>query len=529
MLNDEYMTKLRRKLYLASEGHDYLNILLISERLLRIYSENKITSGPDYTSDMYRVGTALLKSGRTDKAFTILDIANNSADSISGEESLKIKICNNLAICYINRNDPKKAYEQLDKALKLKKLVSGEMGEEYTDLLTNTGSVLFDLEDYDKAIYYHFKALNRRKEKNLDLADNLNMLGYDFEAKGETENAVNYLEQALEIIKKIRGANSNDYIANVYYLACLFDKSEQPEKALRYYEIVVEKIKETSKQEHPYYAETLGKMANVCVKLENYQRALMLSLKASTIVKKAMGENHIYYANSIRATADIYAKTNDYERAVSLYNEETALKKKILGIKNDVAIKSFIHLSDVYIKCDCLDKAWDVCQNLLKEVDTENVMYFECLLAFARVCSVKEDAEMLYQIYDKVEKIKAELSFDDMLDLAFENDSAENVFTISRKREATVIDASLMEEDENDEDEEDDPDALTDEDFAILDDLNNILEALELDDDEKDSENTDETAENISDDESSVSQDEISGSEEFYEQENLDDFFGFDE
>lgn len=430
MLNDDYIIKLRKKLADAEKNGDLINLLLVCERIVGLYKNKGIEDGYDYAEDMYRVATIFLNTGRIDKAVAVYERVEKITDNLANADQLKADALNNLAICYVNKNELSKAYKTFKSALALKKLIYGEDSMECIQLLCNLGGVLFDKEDYDKAIYYHFEALNKRKSKDIYFADNLNFLGYDFEAKGELENAINYFSQALAIIKATNGPNSTDYMANAYYLAGIYEKNEQYEKALKYYDIVIEKIKDTGKEDHPYHAEALGKMANVCVKLENYQRALMFSIKATAIIKKAMGENHIYYANSVKNVADIHFKTKDFKRAIALYEEEVALKTKILGQTNDVTITAILHLADVYIKNENIEKAKDICQSLLKAIDRSNAMYYSCLLALVRAYTYNNNIELLYSVYDVAKEIKAKLSFDDMLKEAFEADTAENDFDI---------------------------------------------------------------------------------------------------
>lgn len=427
-MNNDYIIELRKKLSKADKNNDLLNLLLICERIVRFYKEKDIETGYDYAEDMYRVATIFLNTGRIDKATKVFEKADKIAATLANADNLRGDILNNLAICYVNKNELSTAYSTFKEALNLKKLIYGENSNEYINLLCNIGSVLFDKGDYDKAIYYHYEALNKRKNKDVSFADNLNFLGYDFEARGEIANAINYFNQALNIIKAVSGANSNDYIANTYYLAGVYEKNEQYDKALKYYDIVLTKIKENEKEAHPYHAEVLGKMANVCVKLENYQRALMFSIKAMAIVKKAMGENHIYYANSVKNVADIHFKTKDYKRAIELYEDEVRLKGQILGETNEVTITALIHLADVYIKNGDIERAKELCQNILGNIDSTNPAYYSVLLALVRVYTYSKDLELLYTVYEAAKEVKANLGFDDMLQEAFKADTAENKF-----------------------------------------------------------------------------------------------------
>lgn len=436
MLNNDYIIKLRKKLYDAEKKNDLLNMLLVSERILRLYKDKNTFGGYDFAEDMYRVATVFLNTGRAERAIDIYSRAAEAAEAVPNSDSLRADISNNLAVAYINSGNTASAYSAFKEALRLKKLICGEDSEDYIDLLCNVGSVLFDKGDYDKAVYYHFEALNKRTKKDISFADNLNFLGYDFEAKGEAENAISYFKQALAVIKAVNGSDSNDYIANVYYLAGVYEENRQYENALKYYEITVEKFKETGRDEHPYYAEALSKMSNVCVLLENYQRALMLSFKAMAISKKVMGENHIYYANSLKAVADIYVKTGDLDRAIALYTEEVELKKRLLGEKNDLTISSALNLCDICLKNNDGLKAQGICHDVIKTTDSSNPMYLDCLLALVRIYTKLENTELLYSVYEAAKSLEPNLSFDDMLKRAVEKDTAGNIFSLISDNES---------------------------------------------------------------------------------------------
>ncbi len=452
-LHKNQMNRLRKSFFEAYENNDILKAILTGERILKIYEYNNCTNNLYFCDDAYNLACVYSEDGKFTSSVSLFKKSAEILEKLQGKNLQYTNILNNLAIDLSNSGQYDASLKTFKEIYSIRKNILKENHPDYINCLVNLGSSYFETDDYDNALIYHKKALSLREKKDLDYADNLNFIGYDLEEAEDFDKAAEYFAEALEIIKKVKGARSEEYLKNLYYLGFIYDKNKNFLESKNCYEKSVELIKIYIEENHPYYAEALNKLANSYLRLGYENKALTLRIKSLNIIKNIVGKNHLYYASNLKNIGDIYFKKNDFKRAKKMYEESLEIKKNILGENNDEYARDSSMLAKTYIKEKEFLRAEKILIFLtsyfknshnLKDLKNENKddekeFYMTLLLDLAFIYVATNNAPKLYSIYKEFEWLEPGLSFDEMLEdissfaenenLSFNNDNiSENPF-----------------------------------------------------------------------------------------------------
>lgn len=435
-MNNDEIKILRKKFFEDYKEGDFYSATENLEKLIKLYGNNY--DEYEQSIDLYNLGLLYQKIGKVSMSLKlykkIIKILDNKDYDISNEKDIKklkmiIDTENAIGICYSKMDSmgSRLAIESLEKALKLCKRYFIDDKEKIANIMHNLGCIFYDMERYEDAIYHHLEELSLRTNFDLSYIDNLNFLGYDYEAAGNYEKAVGFFIDALDRIKGLQGIKSDEYMNNTYYLANVFYKMKDYEKSCKYYEKSCKYISEKLGESHPYFADALTKLSESLVKTGKRKEALNVQLKAAKIVQDTVGENHIFYASNIKKLGDIYYLEGEYDRALSYYEKETKIKKDIIGIQNEECVNSILNLINVKIKAKKQDKLEEYENEILNLINlnfTEK-SYKRALLILAKIYVENQNIDGLYKVYDYFKQVDSTISFDDMLKLS--NDIEENI------------------------------------------------------------------------------------------------------
>lgn len=407
--------RLRKKFLKMYESGDLTKTIDIGEQILKIYEKDSGTQTIFYADDAFNLACVYSKEGRILKATSLYKQSAKIVKEQLGKTIEYSDIINNLAIDLNILGNHKESFEYFKDVYEIRKKLLEPDDPKLIDSISNLGSAYYDIDDYDNAVKYHKIALNSRTTKDLDYADNLNLIGYDLEEKEEYENATEYFVSALDIIKKETGAMSEEYLKNLYYIGFIYEKCKNFVEAKTCYEKSVELIKKHIGEEHPYYAEALNKLANSYMHCGNENKALTLRIKALNIIKNIVGENHLYYASNLKNIADIYFKKGDYKRAKQKYLESLEIKKRLLGVNSEEVIRDTSILCKVYINEGNYELAETTLKECLENVINNRDLHLAILLDLAYIYIRTCDTSKLYEIYEEFAEVEPTLSFDEML------------------------------------------------------------------------------------------------------------------
>ncbi|MDR1565101.1 MAG: tetratricopeptide repeat protein [Oscillospiraceae bacterium] len=150
------------------------------------------------------------------------------------------------------------------------------------------GMIYDELDEYDRALEYYFKALAINGTEHPNTATNYNNIGNSYAHKGEYGKALEYYFKALAIFEKTL---STGY----------------PDTAMSYVNI-----------------------GNVYIETGKYDKALGCHFKALVVFEKLLDKEHPDIASSYNNIGIVYDVMGDYDTALEYYFKALTIREKIL-------------------------------------------------------------------------------------------------------------------------------------------------------------------------------------------------------
>ncbi|MCC8097518.1 MAG: tetratricopeptide repeat protein [Eubacterium sp.] len=387
----------------------------LNDSIVSYYKRNSLTESENFACHMYNL--SLFYSSYNDLASALKH--GKTALSIAqkiGNNRLYAKFSDNLGIIYSGLGDKKAGLFWFKKGYNLT-LKNPQMlsEEEICRMAMNLGSGYYDGGSYANALKYHKKALSLKKEKDLDYANILNLIGYDYEKLENYDEAVSYLRSALDIFEKYCYDDDDDYIANISYIANVYRESGNLDKALTSYERAVFLLKNAGLGEEPFFGELMNKTADIYSETGNDKRALELRTSALAIFEKRVGNKNIFYANCLKEIADIYYRNYIYGMAISFLQRELDIKGSIMSVEDKDFLDDFLLLAEIYDKNGQTQRAEEVYEYLLENISVKNSKYRNIIFKLAAKFRLNESGEKLFELYDKYKKADPTATFDEFL------------------------------------------------------------------------------------------------------------------
>ncbi|MCD7904811.1 MAG: tetratricopeptide repeat protein [Clostridiales bacterium] len=390
----------------------------LNKSIVSYYKRNGLTESENFACHMYNLSLFYINSDDFSSALkhgkTALSIAQKT-----GNDKLYAKFSDNLGVIYSCLGDKNTGLFWFKKGYNLTVKFPGLYSdEEMCSAALNLGSGYSENGSHENALKYHKKALKLKKEKDLDYANILNLIGYDLESLKKYEEAAGYLRSALDIYEKYCYDDDDDYIANISYIANVYKQDGNLEKALTSYEKAIFLLKKAGLGEEPFYGELLNKAAEIYSETGNDKRALELRSSALKVFEKRIGNKNLFYANCLRKIADIYYRNFIYGTAISYLQRALDIKSSIMSVEDREYLNDFILLAEIYDKNNQKERATEIYEYLLANISEKSPVYRKIIFKLAARFRISESGDKLYDLYDKYRKADPTATFDEFLIMA---------------------------------------------------------------------------------------------------------------
>lgn len=408
--------KLKNQFLKSYYNNDYLNAQLIGKRLISLYKDNGLTSLPDYGNDIFNLACAYDEDGIHDKAlYYYLKAAD--AISLEGSSQKLSDIYNNLGVVYNDLHQTDMALVYFKKSYNIRYEL---LPHDHSDVIAscyNLGSMYKAMGRFYEAIQYYAKALASRSLKDIHYADNLYNLGLCYIESDDFSTGLNYMQEAIDIYKTIT-SNPTEYITALSFYSALLYKIGKYTEALKNYHTLITLIKNHYGSNQPFYADAVSKLADCYAALNQTERAIPLKQKALNMIKKSVGKNHLFYSGVLAELGEYYLRESDYGKAATLYSEALETRVKILGIDEEECISYIRTLSDIYISMELPQKAEDLLNYAINNIEPDSNKYSVLVLELVRLYMDTENGPGLNRAFKLFNRAHPEKSFDEMLDMA---------------------------------------------------------------------------------------------------------------
>jgi CHAT domain-containing protein/Tfp pilus assembly protein PilF len=166
------------------------------------------------------------------KALTIYGDLPNPDDNIRGKQAATL---GNLGLLYAAMGDSQRALAQLNKSLAIRQELKQPRGEGFAEACL--GYVYFLLDDAKEALSHYEKALPLQlKANDPRIAQTYTVMGMVYAARGESQRARNYYQQALRIQQDPKSGNRQGQAITLDKMGQVYAQTSDLKNALDVYE-----------------------------------------------------------------------------------------------------------------------------------------------------------------------------------------------------------------------------------------------------------------------------------------------------
>jgi len=252
-------------------------------------------------------------------------------------DTLKMKIINNVGCAYSEINDAKLANQYFFEAVELAK--KNNDLHYLSNLYNNIGLTYGNVQQYDKAIENHFQSLKIKEERNdsLGISISYTNIGAVYYHLKDYDKAKTAFQKSFEISQSI---SDTEGIAFGYTnLADILFAEGEFDKALKNYYLYLDMVTEMNYNHSILYGHK--KIGEIHVKLNNPAKAAPHVEKAYEMATEfnytwELTNICLLYADLKKQTDDIYAALIFAKKALK-YFPESASKKKLASIHQSIS------------------------------------------------------------------------------------------------------------------------------------------------------------------------------------------------
>jgi tetratricopeptide (TPR) repeat protein len=284
-------------------------------KALSIAKQNKYYD--DIGSVLLKLAAAHLAIPDKDKALSYANQAFSIINTVKND-SLKAEVSNTFGHVYLNRNE---------KILALRNYLTGlRIAEEIKNATLIRSCYLYlssfysGIEDYDKAIDYHTKALKQldvMKERNVAYmrAVDINSIGKLYSYKKSHDIAISYFERSLAMADSLKFSTLK--MPGYTSLLNQFLRMDQPQKALEYFNSARGQELRKQLENFGFSGAVDQAYAVIYTELKNFDSAKYYFNRAAPFFESNPTESSklSYYAQ----LGSLYKKTGENDKAIELY------------------------------------------------------------------------------------------------------------------------------------------------------------------------------------------------------------------
>ncbi|HLM00722.1 MAG TPA: tetratricopeptide repeat-containing protein [Pyrinomonadaceae bacterium] len=208
--------------------------------------------------------------------------------------------------------------------------------------------------EFDKATkLYEENVAYARKIKDLVLLPySVDRLATSYQAQKRHDEAMELLNEALEIYESTVGSTHPEYATILNNLGTAYETLGRYDKAIELFNKTLKIYEETIGTKHPEYATSINNLAAVYHSQGKYDEAIRLYEKAIEISKEVINTDHPNHAHWLANLSRIYYEQQNYQKALALAKKAYEIRHKILGVNHPQTkdIKKGIEMNQAKIK-----------------------------------------------------------------------------------------------------------------------------------------------------------------------------------
>ncbi|MEM8860266.1 MAG: tetratricopeptide repeat protein, partial [Chloroflexota bacterium] len=260
------------------------------------------------------------------------------------EDLSSASLCAELAEHLREINDHAGALKYAKKALDIRSKLLSESDELVTDSLRQIGHILIrtELRKEDSLNRLHQALAIEKKREHVDpfrLAQSLNLIGFWHITQNQTQDGINYYEDAVLAISAT-DSKSQLYRAKIENnLGDAYRKTHQAQKAIPHLTRALETNQRLLRNNHPDIAMNLNNLANAFHDLAEFAKARSFYASALSIFRHNLGDQHVTVGLMLNNLGNLFIDLKDsLEAKKHLFEAMTIFDEAFSGPHNNKAL-----------------------------------------------------------------------------------------------------------------------------------------------------------------------------------------------
>ncbi len=228
----------------------------------------------------------------------------------------------------------------------------GPEDPEVANAYSSTGVVYQVMGAYDRAMDFHFKALNIREKKlgnrHTSTAVSYANLAILYYYKGHYEDALTYNYRALDIRLALQGPRHQSVVSAYINLGVVYRAMADYDKAEEMYQKALDITKQTVGEKHPRVATIYSNFGIVYDLKGDAEKALSYYKKAASIRLETLGPDHPDLANTYNDMGILFSNLGEYDQALYYYDQSFRIREKNFKGNNPFLAMSYNNLGTVF-------------------------------------------------------------------------------------------------------------------------------------------------------------------------------------
>ena len=235
--------------------------------------------------------------------------------------------------------------------------------------LNNISDIYSERGKFDDAITYLQKALDIHivcyGEQHLSVATDYNNLGVICSSLSQYDKALEMIRKALTIRIGLYGEKHDDVAACYLSLgSCQQDLSHYAE-ALNSYTKALNILQGLHGEKHEMVARAYSYLGVLYDNKGQYAQSLEMQNKALSIYREVLGENHVETANVYSKLGALYISFGRYEKSIENYRKTLAIEERVYGPNNHHVAATLSKLANIYTLMGKADESINICKKVL--------------------------------------------------------------------------------------------------------------------------------------------------------------------
>lgn len=300
-----------------------------------LFHKNNLTKSRKFRTHLLTYSDFLQENAEYKKSLEVLDKLERSLNNLPTQtkqsRDYRSDLYNSRGRAYKNLGKNRKALENLDKALAIKKEIYGENNPKIAKLYHNMGVVYATIGEFEQALKMAEKAYEIKlkvfESTHQLVGSTLRLLANATMQLGNYDQALNYIKQSIEINKKKHGSDHFRYAMSIREYAKTLSRMGRFKDARQQIAKATTIIEDNYGTKHPFYGYVMNTYGEIYFRAGEYRQAMTYGDKTIANFTYNFGDQHPNLGRAYANQGKYALKTKQFKLADSLLTTSVSILK----------------------------------------------------------------------------------------------------------------------------------------------------------------------------------------------------------